>query len=263
MGGIGQGRDEGKAEMADQGDTSEDRLLNGRVLLRQPTRGYRAGMDAALLAAACDAKPGERVLEAGCGAGGALLAAAARHPEAVWTGIERDPAAIRLARENLVLNRFGDRVQILDGDVQAGFRALGLPVFDAVMANPPFFDDPATLLAPAPEKTGAWMADGGLEAWTGFLIKAVREGGTITIIHRADRLGDLLSLLADKAGSFRIRPIHPFADAPAKRVLLRAVKTGKAPLVLLPPLVLHERAGGKHSAAAEAILRGEAALGWA
>ncbi len=263
MGGIGQGRDEGKAEMADQGDTSEDRLLNGRVLLRQPTRGYRAGMDAALLAAACDAKPGERVLEAGCGAGGALLAAAARHPEAVFTGIERDPAAMRLARENLVLNRFGDRVQILDGDVRAGFRALGLPVFDAVMANPPFFDDPGALLAPAPEKTGAWMADGGLEAWTGFLIKAVREGGTITIIHRADRLGDLLSLLADKAGSFRIRPIHPFADAPAKRVLLRAVKTGKAPLVLLPPLVLHERDGGKHSAAAEAILRGEAALGWA
>ena len=248
--------------MADHSDTSEDRLLNGRVLLRQPTRGYRAGMDAALLAAACDPKPGERVLEAGCGAGGALLAAAARRPEAVFTGVERDAAAAGLARENLVLNGFGDRVQIFDGDVQAGFRPLGLPVFDAVMANPPFFDDPDALLAPAPEKTGAWMADGGLEAWTRFLIKAVREGGTITIIHRADRLGDLLSLLGDKAGSFRIRPIHPFADAPAKRVLLRAVKTGKAPLVLLPALVLHERDGGKHSAAVEAILRGEAELGW-
>mgnify|MGYP001315033204 CR=1 FL=1 len=248
--------------MADQGDTSEDRLLNGRVLLRQPTRGYRAGMDAALLAAACDPKPGERVLEAGCGPGAALLAAAARHPGAGFTGVERDAGAAGLARENLVLNGFGERVQILEGDVQAGFRALGLPVFDAVMANPPFFDDPDALLAPAPEKTGAWMADGGLAAWTGFLIKAVREGGSITIIHRADRLGDLLSLLGDKAGSFRIRPIHPFADAPAKRVLLRAVKTGKAPLILLPPLVLHERDGGKHSVAAEAILRGKAVLGW-
>ena len=248
--------------MADHSDVSEDRLLNGRILLRQPIRGYRAGMDAALLAAACDAKPGERVLEAGCGAGGALLAAAARRPEAVFNGVERDATAAGLARENRVLNGFGERVQILDGDVQAGFRALDLPVFDAVMANPPFFDDPDALLAPSPEKAGAWMADGGLEAWTRFLIKAVREGGTITVIHRADRLGDLLSLLADKAGSFRIRPIHPFADAPAKRVLLRAVKTGKAPLVLLPALVLHERDGGKHSAAAEAILRGDAALGW-
>ncbi len=82
------------------------------------------------------------------------------------------------------------------------------------------------------------------------------------MIHRADRLGDLLALLGGKAGSFRVRPVHPFADAPAKRVLVRAIKTGKAPLALLPPLVLHEREGGKHSPEAEAILRGDAALGW-
>ncbi|HRD29831.1 MAG TPA: methyltransferase, partial [Caulobacter sp.] len=88
------------------------------------------------------------------------------------------------------------------------------------------------------------------------------EGGTVTVIHRADRLGDLLALLGEKAGSFRVRPVQPFADAPAKRVLVRAIKTGKAPLVLLPPLVLHDREGGKHSAAAEAILRGETALDW-
>ncbi len=90
----------------------------------------------------------------------------------------------------------------------------------------------------------------------------VREGGTITLIHRADRLGDLLALLAPKAGSLRLRPIHPFADQPAKRVLVRAVKTGKAPLVLLPPLVLHDQDGGKHTAEVEAILRGHAALSW-
>ncbi|MDP1736233.1 MAG: methyltransferase [Caulobacter sp.] len=248
--------------MADQSDVTTDRLLDGRVLLRQSARGYRAGMDAALLAAACDAGPGERVLEAGCGPGAALLAAAARRAEAVFVGVERDGAAAALARENVALNGFDGRVEIVEGDVQAGFRALGLPVFDAVMANPPFFDDPDELRAPAAEKTGAWMADGGLAAWTAFMLKAVREGGTITVIHRADRLGDLLSLLGEKAGSFQIRPIHPFADAPAKRVLFRAVKTGKAPLRLLPALVLHDREGGKHSAAAEAILRGKTALEW-
>lgn len=249
--------------MADRSDVTTDGLLDGRVLLRQPARGYRAGMDAALLAAACDATAGERVLEAGCGPGAALLAAAARRGEARFVGVERDATAAALARENVTLNGFDGRVEIIEGDVQAGFRALGLPVFDAVMANPPFFDDPDALRGPAMEKTGAWMADGGLAAWTGFLLKAVREGGTITVIHRADRLDDLLSLLGDKAGSFQIRPIHPFTDEPAKRVLVRAVKTGKAPLVLLPPLVLHGREGGKHSAAAEAILRGKAGLAWA
>ena len=241
---------------------TEDAVLNGRVKLRQPVAGYRAGMDAALLAAACDAAPGDRVIEAGCGVGGALLAAATRRPGARFVGVERDSAAVELARGNVGLNDLADRVEIVAGDVERGFRALDLPVFDAVISNPPFFDDPAALRAPAPEKSGAWMADGGLKAWTDFCLKAVREGGTLTLIHRADRLADLLALLAPKAGSFRIRPVAPFADAPAKRVIVRAIKTGKAPLVLLPPLVLHEREGSGHSAQAEAILRGDAPLSW-
>lgn len=232
------------------------------MTLRQWTDGYRAGMDAALLAAACDAAPGQRVLEPGCGVGGALLPAAIRRPGAMFQGIERDSVAAALGGENAALNGLADRVAVREGDVEAGFRALALPVFDAVMANPPFFDDPHALRAPAPAKSGAWMADGGLAAWTGFCLKAVREGGTITLIHRADRLADILQQLSPKAGSFRIRPISPFADAPAKRVIVRAIKTGKAPLALLPPLVLHDREGGKHSAEAEAILRGETALDW-
>jgi tRNA1(Val) A37 N6-methylase TrmN6 len=251
----------------DDTQVTEDHVLNGRVRLRQKVGGYRAGMDAALLAAVCDAGPGDRVIEAGCGVGGALLAAAARNLGGRFQGIERDPEAAELARGNAALNAMADRVEITTGDVQAGFRALDLPVFDAAISNPPFFDDPEALRAPSPAKAGAWMADGGLAAWTGFLLKAVREGGTITLIHRADRLADILALLAPKAGSFKIRPIQPFADTPAKRVIVRAIKTGKAPLVLLPALVLHDRSlgsegGGGHSAAAEAILRGEADLGW-
>ncbi|MBV9512275.1 MAG: methyltransferase domain-containing protein [Caulobacteraceae bacterium] len=219
-------------------------------------------MDAALLAAACGAGDGARVLEAGCGAGAALLAAAMRRAGARFTGVERAPQALALAQENIRLNGLEDRVQALAGDVAAGFAPLQLQPFDAVMANPPFFDDTTSLRGPAPERRSAWIADDGLSAWIGFMLKAVREGGALTLIHRADRLGDILALLSPKAGSVRIRPIHPFADAPAKRVLVRALKTGKAPLVLLPPLVMHARDGAKHTAEAEAILRGEAELGW-
>lgn len=238
----------------------ENALLGGRVRFLQPARGYRAGMDAALLAAACDAAPGERVIEAGCGAGAVLMQIAARRPGAVLTGLERDPAMAALARRNAALN--GAAATIVEGDVARGFRALDLPVFDRAVSNPPFFDDPGALRAPAPGKTGAWMADDGLTAWTRFLLKSVREGGRIVVIHRADRLADLLAGLGETAGSFAIRPVHSFADEPAKRVLVQAIKTGKAPLRLLPPLVLHERGGAKHAPEAEAILRGEAALGW-
>jgi tRNA1(Val) A37 N6-methylase TrmN6 len=243
-------------------DTLRTGFLGGRLSLAQPKRGYRAGMDAALLAAACDALPGQRVVEAGCGAGACLLSAALRRPGVAFTGIERDADALALAQDNIAVNGLSDRVQALAGDVEKRFSALGLPHFDAALANPPFFDNPNALRGPALERRDAWIADGGLEAWTKFLLKAVREGGAITLIHRADRLADILALLGQGAGSFRVRTVQPFADEAAKRVLVRAVKTGKAPLVMLPPLVLHDRTGDKHTAEADAILRGEAALGW-
>lgn len=230
--------------------------------LTQPTRGYRAGMDAALLAAAVTLKDGQRALELGCGVGGALLQAAVRCPGASFVGVERDGAALALAIHNIDANGLAERVTARSGAVAAGFRSLGEAHFDAAFANPPFFDDPAALRGPAPERAGAWLADDGLPAWLTFLIDAVKDGGQVVMIHRADRLGDILAGLAPRAGSVRIRPIQPYADEPAKRVLVRAQRGGKAPMVLLPPLVLHERGGAKHTADADTILRGDAALGW-
>jgi tRNA1(Val) A37 N6-methylase TrmN6 len=247
--------------MIEAAKVTQDALLGGRVRFHQARDGYRAGMDAILLAAACDAKPGDRVLDVGCGAGAVMLAAATRLAETRFVGIERDPAALSLALQNIALNGFTDRMEAILGDVAQPFSNLGLQPVDAALCNPPFFDDPSALRGPAPAKAGAWLADAGLEGWIGFLIKAVREGGTITLIHRADRLGDILSLFAPKVGSIQIRPIHPFANAPAKRVLVRGVKTGKAPLKVLPGFVLHDRNGDKHTAEADALLLGDA-LPW-
>lgn len=242
-------------------DITEDTVLDGQVRLKQARRGYRAGLDAALLAAACDAPAGARVIEAGCGAGGALLAAAIRRPQARFTGIERDPAALALALDNIAANGLETRVEAVPGDVGQRFSGLGLQPFDAALANPPFFDDPEALRGPAPDRRSAWLADDGLDGWMRFLSKAVREGGSITLIHRADRLADILALLEPKAGSIQVLPIHPFADQPAKRVLVRAIKSGKAPLRILPALILHD-GGGKHTDRVETVLRGRAALSW-
>ena len=219
-------------------------------------------MDAALLAAAIPAKPGEKVLEAGCGVGGVLTQIAARRPGVSLTGVERDPVAAGLAVENAALNGLSERMEAINADIAAGFAILDRPRFDWAISNPPFFDDEGALRAPAPAKRGAWIADDGLAVWTKFLTDGVRDGGRIVVVHRADRLADLLGLLGQRCGSFAVRPVQPFADQPAKRVLVHAIRSGKAPLRLLPALVLHDGSGAKHAPQAEAILRGETDLGW-
>ena len=241
-------------------------LLSGRVKLAQPVKGYRAGMDAALLAAACAGIHAEKrrirdALEPGCGAGAALLSLKARCPDLKVTGVEREPGYAELARSNVILNAVAD-VTILTNDIALGFRALDHDRVDLVLCNPPYFDDPDQLRAPHEAKRAAWIADDGLGAWLDFAMAAVKDGGDIVFIHRADRLGDLLGGLSARCGSFMIRPVQPFADKDAKRVLVRAQRLGKAPLRLLPPLVLHDGGARKHTDQVEAILRGEAVLGW-
>lgn len=234
-----------------------DAFLGGKISLHQLKDGYRAGMDAAVLAAALDLKPGQRALEFGCGAGAALLSAAVLYPDAQLTGIELDPEAAALAQGNIALNDLADRVSVIEGDALTDKAAREL---DAVFFNPPFFDDPTALRAPKSGKAPAWMSDAGLEAWMEAGLKRLKSGGVITVIQRADRLDDLLLALKGRAGAVTILPIQPRATDPAKRVLVQAIKTGKGPLQLLPALILHETGGSGFTTEADAIFRGERRL---
>lgn len=229
-------------------------FLGGKLTLRQGD-GYRAAVDAVLLAASLRLKPGDRAAEFGCNAGAALLSAAWLNRDAAFTGVESDHEAARLAADNIAANAMEDRVRVVEADALAWRPGEQL---DSVFFNPPFFDDAARLRAPAPGKRGAWINEAGLAAWIAAGLKRLREGGRLTVIQRADRLGDILAALEGKAGGVTVLPVHPRADAPAKRVVVAAVKTSKAPLRVLPGLVLHARGRGAYMPEADAILRGEA-----
>jgi len=230
-------------------------FLGGKLSLLQPAKGYRAAIDPALLAASLRLKPGARAAEFGCGAGAALLSAATLCPETRFIGVEQDAAAADLARRNAIENRLADRVEIVTGDALAW---RGDAPVDAVFFNPPFFDDPAKLRRPAPEREAAWINQAALADWIAAGLKRLRDGGRLTLIQRADRLGDILAAVTRKAGEARILPIHPHAGAPAKRVIVSAVKSSKAPMQILPGLVLHDGPGGPYMAHVDAILRGQA-----
>jgi tRNA1(Val) A37 N6-methylase TrmN6 len=244
-------------------ETTEDAILGGRLRIRQPARGYRVNVDTLLLAAAVEAPAEARLAEAGCGVGAALLAVALRAGEARLLGIERDANMAALARENVALNAMGQRVEIVTGDAlerSANWRATG-GVFDGVFFNPPF-DQEGEGRAPAEARRHAHIAEAPIDVWVAALADRLRGGAALTLIHRAAKLPEILAALAGRLGGTEFIPIHPRAGEPAKRILLRARKGSRARLRILPGLTLHDASDAKYTPEVEAVLRGEALIGW-
>jgi tRNA1(Val) A37 N6-methylase TrmN6 len=229
-------------------ETTQDKLLGGRLRFAQPADGYRAAIDPVLLAAAAG-KP-VKALDLGCGAGAALLCLLARAPETQAVGVEIDPDLAGLARDNLAANDFASRARIVEGDAAA----FGETGFDLVMVNPPYLDPARADPSPHARKRKADM-EGGLDlaAWVKAAKRAASPKAHILFVQRADRLADLLTAMKG-LGEFVVFPLWPKAGEHAKRVLVRARMGSRAPLMLARGLVLHD-ADGKFSAAADSILR--------
>ena len=239
---------------------TDDRLLGGRVRLRQSADGARAAIDPVFLAAAVPAEPNQQILDAGCGAGAAMLCLAARVPQCRVVGLELQRDLVRLAGDNALLNRMGDRLSVMVGDLLHPPPRLSPGSFDHVMANPPFIERGRGTEAPNPAKAAANIeGEAALGDWIRFALVMVRAKGTVTFIHRADRIDALLGQLAGRGGGIVIFPLWPRAGQAAGRVLVQARKQIAAPARLAPGLVLHE-ADGRFTEAAEAVLRGGEAL---
>lgn len=239
---------------------TEDRLLGGRIALRQPATGYRVAIDPVFLAAAVPADATDHVLDMGCGVGAATLCLAARVPGCRVTGIEFQRDLVRLAGDNIELNGQSPRLSVMQGDLLRLPPRLSPGAFDHVMANPPYLEAGAASAPPDPSKAAANLEGAAdLAAWVRVALAMVRPKGTITFAHRADRIEDLLAQLAGRAGGIVIYPLWAGTGKPARRIVVRARKHIASPTVLLAGMVLHDPAGS-FTPAAEAILRDAAPL---
>ena len=245
-------------------DLSDDAVLGGRLKLLQPRRGHRVGHDAILLAAAADARPGELTVDLGAGVGAAGLALAARRPAARVALVEIDADLAALARANVDRNGLADRISVHVLDVEgeaAAFAAVGLSPGGAgsVLMNPPFNDPVRLAVSPDAGRRAAHVGGAGrLATWVATAARLLAADGVLTLIYRADALADVMAAL-DGFGALSILPVHPRRDASAIRVIVSTRKGSRAPLAVLPSLLLQD-ADGRPSAAAEAVLRSAQAL---
>ncbi len=239
---------------------TDDAVLGGQLHLKQQKRGHRVGHDAILLAAATPARAGEQAVDLGAGIGAAGLALARRVENLSVTLVEIDPALAALAAENAQRNELAARVRAVALDVAAparAFAAAGLmPQSVArVMMNPPFNDPARQRTSPDPQRRLAHVAPTDvLVRWIRTSARLLRDGGTLTLIWRADGLADVVGALASAFGAAKVLPVHGKIGEPAIRVLVRATRASRAPLTLLPGLVLND-GEGRPTAEAEAVLR--------
>ncbi len=229
-----------------------EKFLGGKIVVSQPENGFRAGLDAVMLAAAVPES--QNALELGAGAGTASLCLAARLTRISITGIEIDTGLVALANENAAANGMAERVRFTAAD------AFALPLefkreYDAVLMNPPFHGEGQS--SPDPSRARALMDQGALSDWLEAGVKRTVSGGSFTAILRADRLNEALAALPETG--VLVFPFWPKAGEAASRVLVQLHKGGRAPFCLLPGLILHE-ASGTYTREADAVLRGEAAL---
>ena len=229
------------------GEITEDAFLGGKLRLRQPKSGHRAGHDAMLLAAATPARPGDRVVDFGAGVGAAGLAVAARVAGIRLVLVDADARLAQMAQSNAVGNGIAAETHVLDVTSGAeSFASVGLAPdsADVVLMNPPFND--ASRHRASPDKTREFahvaVAET-LEGWIHASRRMLKSGGNLVMIWRADEIAQLLAALGRGFGSLMILPVHADEASPAIRVLVRATKGGRAPTRLLSALVLnHETA---------------------
>ena len=245
------------------GEFTEDAFLGGRLRLRQPKSGHRAGHDAMLLAAATSARSGDRVVDFGAGIGAAGLAVARRVAGIELVLVEIDEALAELARGNAASNAIPADVIVLDITSAAdAFAASGLPPdsVDVVLMNPPFNDPVRHRASPDKAREIAHVATAAtLGTWIHAARRILKSGGVLTLIWRADGLAEVLAALDRGFGNLAILPVHGDAKKPAIRVLVRAIKGGKAPTQMHAALMLNNESTMPNKQAQD-ILAGKGVL---
>jgi tRNA1(Val) A37 N6-methylase TrmN6 len=248
------------AAVAVPGSLTEDAFLGGRLRILQPEKGYRAGIDAVFLAAAIPCAPGESVFETGIGTGVAALCTIARNPTVHVTGIEIASRYALLCAENAKRNGFANSIRVIHADVKEALRKdlSEMPQhgsFNHAFANPPYFEENKSTLSPHPLKAQAHaFGPDDLELWIKVMHLMVSVRGSVTLVHRAESLGKILTAMNERFGDIRIAPLYAREGTAASRVVVQGIKGSKAPMQLLPGLILHGE-NSQFTPDAEAVLR--------
>lgn len=205
--------------------------------LIQKRGGSEVSTDSVLLASYVRAKPGERLLDIGCGTGVIALLCGAR-TGAQTTGLELQPEIFDIAKRNAALNP-----EVSFEPTEGDLRTARIGSFDLAVCNPPFFAGGA--VSPNSERAAArHELTCTIDEVADCAARNLKNGGSFYMIYPADGLAAAFAALrAAGLEPKRLLCVAARADKPAKRVLIQARKGGGEGLIIEPTLIMHDNDG--------------------
>jgi tRNA1Val (adenine37-N6)-methyltransferase len=235
-----------------QSDTARPRIgetleaiIQGRLKVIQPERGYRFSIDAVLLAGLTSVRPRDRVVDLGSGCGIIPLLLAFQKPVAHITGIEIQDSLVSMAKRNVIINEFSHLIAIVQADLREVDVAMVDEGVSLVVSNPPYGKLHSGRLNPESEKA---IARHELLANLGDVIRTAARllphKGRLALIYPARRLPYLLEEIS--VGGFapkQLTLIHSTLDSEAKLVHLESIKGGGEELRVKKPFAIYQSDG--------------------
>ncbi len=214
-------------------------LLYGHIRMEVCSEQFRLGTDSMALADFCRIRPGSCVLDLGCGCGALGLLLLGADPTLRVMGLELQPEAAGQADKNVRENGLSERMTVVCGDLRDP-SAVPASGFDAVVCNPPYFPSAAGKTAAQEARRVArtelqcTLADVCRAA-----ARALRWGGRCFLVHKPDRLADLVcALRGERLEPKRIRFVRHRPDTSVSLMLTEARLGGRPGLEIQQDLIL-------------------------
>jgi tRNA1(Val) A37 N6-methylase TrmN6 len=236
-------------EMPGHAEYTDDALFDGRIRCLQHSRGYRFSLDAVLLGNFVSIRPGEKIIDLGCGSGIIALILAYRWPSCQIAGLEIQPELVKLARENVVQNNWQERIRIMQGDLRQIDKIIAAGHFDWVVSNPPYRKKGAGRMNVQSEQQVARHENmANVASVANAAVWALKNKGRAAFIYPAVRGATVLYELKKQGlEPKKMQTVFSYPGSPAKLLLIEAVKGGGEELTILPPFYVYRAQEGEFS----------------
>ena len=237
---------------------NHDYIFTGDRQLRvyQPIKGYRVSIDAILLASVVRCGPKyKKILDVGCGVGGVSLCLAKRSKSRVKiTGLDTQQQGLEIFKQNIIENHLTPEIPfVCEGSIFENCKSwktnesstIFPNSFDQVVTNPPYFESHNQAVSKNKNRAEAHHffsenREMGLNNWILKCLKMLRPRGYFHIVHRAQRLGSIISTLEGNCGDIVVLPVFPREDSKdAGRVIVSCRKGSKGETAILRGINIH------------------------